>query len=64
MIKLKIICQQNLKEIGAKIVNKIVLMEMYWHAPRADSAELATEKTCRPATTQKGFGGGLEGVTE
>ena len=39
-------------------------MEMYRHATRADSAELGTEKTCRPATTKKWFGGGLEGVTK
>ena len=28
-------------------------MEMYHHATRADSAELAAEKTCRTATTKK-----------
>ena len=39
-------------------------MEMYQHATRADSAEQATEKTCRPATTKKLFGRGLEGVAK
>ena len=34
-------------------------MEMYQHAIQADSAELATEKTCRLAPTKKIFGGGL-----
>ena len=46
----------------AKIVNnKIVLMEMYRHATRADSAELTTEKTCRPALTQKNIWRRLRG---
>ena len=39
-------------------------METYRQATLADSAELAAEKTCRPATTKKWFGGGLEGVTK
>ena len=48
----------------SKIVkNKIVLMEMYRHATRADSAELATEKSCRPAPTKRIFGGGLEYIS-
>ena len=38
--------------------------EMYRHDTRADSAEQTAEKNCRPATTKKGFGGGLEGATE
>ena len=36
---------------------------MYWHATQPDLAEIAAEKTYRPATTKKRFGGGLEGVT-
>ena len=32
--------------------NKIVVMKMYRHATRADSAELAAEKNCRPASTK------------
>ena len=37
----------------SKIVNnKIVVMEMYQHATRTDSAEQATEKICRLATTK------------
>ena len=39
-------------------------MEMYKHVTRADSAELAAKKTCRPALTKKWFGGDLEGVTK
>ena len=35
---------------------------MYRHATRANSAELAAEKTCRPSSTKKFFGGGLEGA--
>ena len=31
-------------------------MEIYRHTTRADSAELATEKTFRPAPTEKWFG--------
>ena len=45
-----------------KIVNnKIVHMEMYRHATRAESAELGTEKTCRPATSNKYIWKGLGG---
>ena len=39
-------------------------MEMYRHDTQADSAELAAEKNCRPATNKKIFGGGLEGVSK
>ena len=39
-------------------------MEMYRHATRADSADLATEKKWRLVPTKKLFGGGLEGVTK
>ena len=45
---------RNLLSRETKIVNnKIVHMEMYPHATRADLAELETEVTCRPATTKK-----------
>ena len=39
-------------------------MEIYRHATRADSAELAAEKTCRTAMTKKLFGEGLKRVTK
>ena len=32
-------------------------MEIYRHATRADLAELAAEKTCRPATTKSDLEG-------
>ena len=37
----------------SKIIKQDCPYELYRHATRADSAELATEKTCRPATAKK-----------
>ena len=51
--------------IKSKMVNnKIVLMKMYRHATRAETAEIAAEKNGRPASAKKLFEGALEGVTK
>ena len=37
-------------------------MEIYRHATRADSAELASEKNCRPDTTKNDFEGAFRAI--
>ena len=56
--------ENNDSKEASKDIKQDCSYEMSQHATRADLAELATEISCRPATTKKWFGRGLKGVTK